>query len=531
MNLKEILVPDIGGFDDVEIIEVLVAEGDYVAAEDSLITLETDKATMEVPCPEPGVIKALKVSVGDKIGEGGLVLMLEPSAVEPEQVAEPEKGTSNTLAPSPDMTSQKPTTAVTELKKVTVPDIGDFDEVEVIEILVAPGDTVNVEDSVVTLESDKASMEIPSPESGVIVDVSMKVGDKVKQGDQILSLQLGTEVAQPVLEEPVIRDDVAPDPKPERVSPTAVFDEVAFLKSHASPSIRKFARELGVDLGRVSGSGRKGRIVQSDVQGFVKQLMAVTKSGASLGDAGTGLPVMPEIDFSKWGEIAVEPLTKINRLTGKNLHRAWLNVPHVTQFDETDITDLEAFRKSLVSEFKDQGIKVTLLAFLVKAMAAAVKEFPRFNSSLDPSGENLVMKRYVNIGIAVDTPAGLVVPVIKDADKKSLLELAAEMIELGKKARDKKLKPTEMQGGCITISSLGGLGGTQFTPIVNAPEVAILGVCRASMKPVWNGETFEPRLILPLSLSYDHRVIDGALGVRFTSYLGRLLNDTRRILL
>ncbi|CAG0907343.1 unnamed protein product, partial [Cyprideis torosa] len=301
--------------------------------------------------------------------------------------------------------------------------------------------------------------------------------------------------------------------------------------AHASPSVRRFARELGVDLSRVTGSGRKGRIVRDDVQGFVKQVMTATKSGADLGSTGSGIPAMPEVDFSKWGDIEVEPLTKINRLTGKNLHRAWLNVPHVTQFDETDITDLESFRKQLVAEYKDKDIKVTMLAFLVKALAATCKAFPRFNSSLDVTGENLVLKKYINIGIAVDTPAGLVVPVIKNADQKSLLELATEMAEISIKARDKKLKPTDMQGGGITISSLGGLGGTQFTPIVNAPEVAILGVCRSAMKPVWNGKEFEPKLILPMALSYDHRVVDGAAGVRFTSYLGQLLNDPRRILL
>lgn len=528
MSLKEILVPDIGGFENVEIIEVLVSVGDAVDAEDSLITLETDKATMEVPCPEAGVIKSLSVAVGDTVSEGSAILMLEPS-VELEAEA-PSDDVAEEPAETPVSPAAEPTKAVTEVKAVTVPDIGDFDEVEIIEVLVSPGDAIEAEDSVITLESDKASMEIPTPDAGVVTDVLVSVGDRVKQGDEILRLQLGTEVAQP---KPVSEEPAAPEPvvTPERVSPTAKIDEVAFAKAHASPSVRRFARELGVELGNVKGSGRKGRILKDDVQAFVKQVMVVTKGGAAIGEAGSGIPPIPEVDFSKWGEIEVQPLTKINRLTGKNLSRAWLNVPHVTQFDETDITELEAFRKELVAEFRDQGVKVTMLAFLVKALAAGVKEFPRFNSSLDVTGENLVLKKYVNIGIAVDTPDGLVVPVIQHADQKSLLDLAREMGEISIKAREKKLKPTDMQGAGITISSLGGIGGTQFTPIVNAPEVAILGVSRSTMKPQWNGEAFEPRLMLPLSLSYDHRVIDGALGARFTTYLGRLLNDPRRILL
>lgn len=544
MSLKEILVPDLGGFDNVEIIELLVAVGDEVAVDDSIISLETDKATMEVPCPEAGIIRELNVAIGDMVGEGSLIMMLEPasgespaeeaSEVEQETVAAaPQEEPVDAVAPEPQPTAPVPTSSVTEQRTITVPDIGDFDEVEVIEVLVAPGDSVNAEDSVITLESDKASMEIPTPDAGVVTDVLIKVGDMIKQGDDILRIQVGTEVAQ-AAPEPV----AAPEEKPvvesvatKKASPTASIDEVAFSKAHASPSVRRFARELGVDLGSVKGSGRKGRIVQGDVQGFVKQVMTATKGGTSADASGSGIPGMPDIDFSKWGAVEVQPLTKINKLTGKNLHRAWLNVPHVTQFDETDITDLEAFRKQLVAEYKDKGVKVTMLAFLVKALAAALKAFPRFNSSLDVTGENLVLKQYINIGVAVDTPDGLVVPVIKDADKKSLLELATEMGEISVKARDKKLKPADMQGGCITISSLGGLGGTQFTPIVNAPEVAILGVCRSAMKPVWNGSEFEPKLILPMALSYDHRVVDGAAGVRFTSFLGKLLNDPRRILL
>ncbi len=521
----EVVVPDIGGFDAVEVIEVLVSEGDAVEAEDSLITLESDKASMEIPSPQAGVVKSIKMKVGDQVGEGSVILTLEPQGG---AAAEPAAAS----APTPAEPAHTPVEAVSEMKEVVVPDIGDFDEVEVIEVLVSPGDIINAEDSIITLESDKASMEIPSPYSGVVMDVDVAVGDKIAKGTPILHLQLGTEVAQPE-PEPVVEAPKAEAPKPApKQAPTANIDEVKFAKAYASPAVRRFARELGVDLGVVKGSGRKNRILKEDVQGFVKHVMETTASGTKIEDAGgSGIPSMPDVDFSRFGEIETQSLTKINRLTGKNLHRAWLNVPHVTQFDETDITDLEAFRKQLVAEYKDQGIKVTMLTFLVKAVAAGLKEFPRFNTSLDASGENLIQKKYINIGVAVDTPAGLVVPVIKDADKKSLLELAAEMMELGKKARDKKLKTTDMQGGCFTISSLGGLGGVQFTPIVNAPEVAILGVSRSAMKPVWNGTDFDARLILPLALSYDHRVIDGAAGVRFTSYLGRVLNDPRRLLL
>ncbi|MGV6857455.1 MAG: dihydrolipoyllysine-residue acetyltransferase [bacterium] len=529
-DLVEVHVPDIGGFDAVEVIEVLVSPGDTVAAEDSLITLESDKASMEIPSPQAGVVKAVDVKVGDKIGEGGLILTLVPDG---QSGVESSQSATKDAIPTPPQIQEAaaPVEALSEVREVFVPDIGDFDEVEVIEVLVSPGDIINAEDSVITLESDKASMEIPSPYSGVVMDLEVAVGDKVAKGSPILHLQLGTEVSSPAPEPaPEPEKEEAPAPVAKR-APTADFDEVKFSKAYASPAVRRFARELGVDLGVVKGSGRKNRILKDDVQGFVKHVMEATASGTKVESTGSGIPGMPDVDFSKIGEIESIPLTKINRLTGKNLHRAWLNVPHVTQFDETDITDLEAFRKQLVGEYKDQGIKVTMLTFLVKAVAAGLKEFPRFNTSLDATGENLIQKKYINIGVAVDTPAGLVVPVIKDADKKSLLELAAEMMELGKKARDKKLKPTDMQGGCFTISSLGGLGGVQFTPIVNAPEVAILGVSRSAMKPVWNGNDFDARLILPLALSYDHRVIDGAAGVRFTSYLGRVLNDPRRLLL
>lgn len=430
-------------------------------------------------------------------------------------------------------------------KIITVPDIGDFDSVEIIEVLVAEGDSVQVEDSLITVESDKASMEIPSPESGVIKSLKMKVGDKISQGDAILELESANDVASEaaVVEEktsepkPETKAEPAPEPvaksespatsKPappiQKPSPTAKINEVSFSKAYASPAIRRFARELGVDLGKIDGTGRKGRIVKEDVKQFIKKVMSQ--------GGGLGVAPMPDIDFSQWGEIETKPLSRINKLTGEFLHRNWVTVPHVTQFDEADITDLEKFRKSMIEEYKEKGFKVTLLAFLMKALVSAMKEYPRFNSSLDSTGENLIMKNYFHIGIAVDTPDGLVVPVVRNVDRKSLADIAAELGEISTKAREKKLKPSDMQGGCMTISSLGGIGGTKFTPIVNAPEVAILGVSRSKMKPTWNGESFEPRLILPMSLSYDHRVIDGADGARFTTFLNRVLSDTRRLLL
>ncbi|MDH5693368.1 MAG: dihydrolipoyllysine-residue acetyltransferase [Gammaproteobacteria bacterium] len=422
-------------------------------------------------------------------------------------------------------------------KEIRVPDIGDFNDVEIIEVLVAPGDEIKAEDSLISIESDKAAMEIPSPEGGVVKELKVQVGDRVSKNSLILIIEPGGESAPkaaaavpipaaapaPVAAAPAAAP--APQAASARVSPTAKIDEGSFSKAYASPSIRRFARDLGVDLGKVEGTGRKKRITKEDVQGFVKRALSQGTGG------GLGVDPMPEIDFSQWGQVETKELTKINKLTGKNLHRNWVTIPHVTQFDEADITDLEEFRKSMVAEYKDRGIKITLLCFLMKALVSALREYPRFNSSLDASGENLIYKKYFNIGIAVDTPNGLVVPVVKDVDRKTIVELAEELGEISNKARDKKLKTSDMQGGSISISSLGGLGGTKFTPIVNAPEVAILGVSRSKVQPVWNGKEFEPRLILPLSLSYDHRVIDGADGARFTSFLSRVLSDTRRMLL
>ena len=431
--------------------------------------------------------------------------------------------------------------------EVRVPDIGDFDEVEVIEVLVSPGDQINVDDSLVTLESDKAAMEIPATHAGIVESVKMKVGDKVSEGALILMLEEGAAnessaaASTPAVAEPAAAPaaesksaaassaPAAPAPKKEapKPSPTANIDVKRFKNAHASPGVRKFARELGVDLSKVSGSGPKDRILKDDVQSFVKQALTTgAGSGGSL-----GVEPMPDIDFSQWGEVEVKPLTKINKLTGKFLHRNWVTIPHVTQFEEADITELEAFRKQSNDEYAKQGIKFTLLSFIMKALVVAMKKYPRFNSSLDASGENLIMKNYYHIGIAVDTPDGLVVPVVRDVDKKTIVDISVELKELSQKARDKKLTPSDMQGGCMSISSLGGIGGTKFTPIVNAPEVAILGVSKAEIKPQWNGKEFEPRLMCPLSLSYDHRVIDGADGARFAAYISHLLSDARRILL
>jgi len=424
-------------------------------------------------------------------------------------------------------------------EKVLVPDIGDFAGVEVIEILVATGDSVQKEDSLITLESDKATMEIPAPASGVVGKIEVAIGDTIAEGDLVMWLQASDSApaveSKPAAPEPV-KAASTPAPVAPKAAPVAAKTAapVAAGKAHASPAVRRFARELGADISQIGGSGPKGRIRKEDVQNFIKAALSGSAPASNAAASGTGLAVaaMPNIDYSKFGQIETLPLSKINKITGQVLHRNWVTIPHVTQFDDADITDLEAFRKQLVGEYKDKGIKITLLTFLMKAVVAALKQFPRFNASLDASGENLILKQYYNIGIAVATPDGLVVPVIRDVDQKSIVELAQELTAISIKARDKKLGPKDMQGGCFSISSLGGLGGNAFTPIVNAPEVAILGVSRSAMKPIYqpDGE-FAARLMLPLSLSYDHRVIDGADGARFTSYLSRVLADMRRVLL
>ncbi len=452
-------------------------------------------------------------------------------------------------------------------KTITVPDIGDFDEVDVIEVLVSEGDTVEAEQSLITLESDKATMEVPAPEAGTVTSVSIKVGDKVKQGSVIMELEpaaggAGAEAgdapakadeAEPAPAEQAKQDDDSPRQAPAQPAETPATDHPAhqveadrspvphsdidsslFRKAHASPAVRRFARELGVDLSKVQGSGRKGRILKDDVQQFVKGVMqqgGTAAAAAPTAQGGTGIPPIPPVDFAKFGEIEEQPLSRIKKISGPHLQRSWLNVPHVTQFDEADITELEAFRKAEKQAAEQHGVKLTPLAFLVKACAGALKALPEFNSSLKPTGDAIILKKYINVGVAVDTPQGLVVPVIKDADKKGIYQIASDLAELSGKARDGKLGPGDMQGGTFSISSLGGIGGTAFTPIVNAPEVAILGVSRSEMKPRWNGKEFVPRLMLPLSLSYDHRVIDGAAAARFTTHLAGLLGDLRRLIL
>jgi len=429
---------------------------------------------------------------------------------------------------------------MSEMVEVKVPDIGDFDAVEIIEVLVSVGDKIAEEDSLITVESDKASMEIPSSHAGTVKEIKVNVGDQIAEGGVVVVIEASasaapaetTAEAPAPAEKPQTKSAPAPAIQAEnKPSPTANIDPVSFKNAHASPAVRKFARQLGVDLSKVGGSGRSSRIVKEDVQAFVKKVMTTGGASVNGGGAALGVEPMPEIDFSQFGEVEVQALSKINKLTGKFLHRNWVTIPHVTQFDEADITSLEAFRKQSNLEHADQGVKFTMLSFIMKAVAAGLKKYPRFNSSLEPSGENLILKNYFNVGVAVDTPDGLVVPVVRDVDKKSLVEISMELREISIKARNKKLTPSDMQGGCISISSLGGIGGTKFTPIVNAPEVAILGVSKAEMKPVWNGSEFEPKLMCPLSLSYDHRVIDGADGARFITYVSKLLADARRLLL
>ena len=432
--------------------------------------------------------------------------------------------------------------------EVKVPDIGDFKNIPVIEILVKPGDTVSAEDPLVTLESDKATMEVPSPAAGTVKEIRIKVGDKVSEGALVLMLEPGGEAqvatpkAAPVPAAPAVPVAAAPQPVqpvPAPVAKTApapapavvAVDEAGFGKAHASPSVRRFARELGVDLSRVKGSGPKDRVVKEDVQSFVKSELAKPRGAEGGGGLGFNLPPMQPVDFAKFGPVTTQPLSRIKKLSGGFLHRNWVSIPHVTQHDEADITELEAFRKAQSEEAKKSGIKFTMLGFLMKAAVVALKQFPEFNASLSPDGESLVLKNYFHIGVAVDTPGGLVVPVIRDVDKKGLLEIAKELGDLSGRMRNGKISPADLQGGCFSISSLGGIGGTFFTPIINAPEVAILGVGKAVMKPVWNGKEFVPRLMLPLSLSYDHRVIDGALGARFSTYLTTVLSDIRRLVL
>ncbi|HEY5897666.1 MAG TPA: dihydrolipoyllysine-residue acetyltransferase [Burkholderiales bacterium] len=529
--MSQVVVPDIGDFKEVEVIEILVKPGDSVTKEQSLITLESDKATMEIPSPAAGVVKELKVKAGDKVSQGSPILVLDAKE-EPKKKEAPDKKD----APKPEKKAEAPAPSFGAAQTVPVPDIGDFKEVEVIEVLVKAGDKVAKEQSLITLESDKATMEIPSPGAGTVKEVKVKVGDKVAKGSPILVLEGGEQRAEPRTEAkaeapkpqaPKADAGVKSTPTP---TPRPVSSE-SMAKAHASPSVRKFARELGVDLLQVQGSGPKGRILHTDVQSFVKGALARGPGAGKGGALPFNLPAWPEVDFAKFGPVETKPLARIQKLSGPYLHRNWISIPHVTQFDEADITDLEAFRKAQTAETEKRGFKLTMLAFMIKACVNALRQFPQFNSSLDKSGESLIIKHYYHIGVAVDTAGGLVVPVVRDADRKGIFDLAQELGEISKKARDGKLAPGDMQGGTFSISSLGGVGGTFFTPIINAPEVAILGVSRSGMKPVWNGKDFAPRLILPLSLSYDHRVIDGATAARFTTFLVSVLSDIRKLIL
>jgi len=547
MALVEVKVPDIGDFSEVAVIELLVKPGDTVKAEQSLITVESDKASMEIPSSTAGVVKEFKVKLGDKVKEGSVVLLLEAAgaaaAAAPATAPAPAAA-----APAPTAAPAAPAAAAPGggTVEVRVPDIGDFKDVAVIEVFVKPGDTVKVEQSLITVESDKASMEIPSSHAGVVKELKVKVGDTVNQGSLVLVLQAAGGAAAPAAATSVAAPTIAapaPDAAPATAAAAMPAHDPTAAKGalpHASPSIRRFARELGVPLVEVKGSGPKGRITQADVEGFVKGVMAgdtqtaaqKAKAPAAAAAAGGGIPGLlawPQVDFTKFGPVERKDLSRIKKISGANLHRNWVLIPHVTNNDEADITELEAFRVQTNKDNEKSGVKVTMLAFVIKAVVVALKKFPDFNASLD--GDQLVYKQYFHIGFAADTPNGLVVPVLKDADKKGILQISQEMGELAKKARDGKMGPADMTGGCFSISSLGGIGGTHFTPIINAPEVAILGLSKGYQKPVWDGKAFVPRLTLPLSLSYDHRVIDGASAARFNAYLGQLLADFRRVLL
>ena len=562
-TIEDVLLPDIGDFAEVEIIEVLVAPGDRVEPEQSLFTLESDKATMEIPSPSGGVVKEIKVAVGDKVSQGNTLLTLESDEgtadASPEPASLPTPSGQEQTAPSPSHLPAgpgRPASGATETVSVLLPDIGDFTAIPVIEVLVAAGDEVEIDQSLLTLESDKATMEIPSPYRGRVESLVVKVGDTLDQGDLILTMEIAAEavpdrnasaVPEPAAEETEAVQAPAAAPKPDLggrlpgekerrqapvlARPADLAAIAAGRTPHASPAVRRFARELGVDLTQVKGSGPKDRILKGDVQGFVKQSL----SRAAAAEPGSGLPFRlpsaPDVDYAKFGDVELTELPRIKRISGAHLHRCWLSVPHVTQFDAADITELEAFRTEQKAVAADQGIKLTFMPFLLKAVATALNRMPYLKSSLTGDGERLILKHFTHIGVAVDTPNGLVVPVVRDVDKKGVMALAEELMGLGKKARDGKLLPGDMQGGCFSISSLGGIGGTAFTPIVNAPEVAILGVSKSEIKPVWDGSAFAPRLMLPLSLSYDHRVVDGAEAVRFTSLLGQLLGDIRRLLL
>ncbi|EPU0989940.1 pyruvate dehydrogenase complex dihydrolipoyllysine-residue acetyltransferase [Cronobacter turicensis] len=524
---KDVNVPDIGG-DEVEVTEILVKVGDKVEAEQSLITVEGDKASMEVPAPFAGTVKEIKINTGDKVSTGSLIMVFEVAGAAPAAEAKPQVTEQAASAPA----------AAAGAKDVNVPDIGG-DEVEVTEVLVKVGDKVTAEQSLITVEGDKASMEVPAPFAGTVKALKVNVGDKVSTGSLIMVFEV--EGAAPAAAPAAKQEAAAPAAKQEAAAPAPAKAEgkSEFAENdayvHATPLIRRLAREFGVNLAKVKGTGRKGRILREDVQAYVKDAVKRAESAPAAASGG-GLPGMlpwPKVDFSKFGEVEEVELGRIQKISGANLSRNWVMIPHVTHFDKTDITDLEAFRKQQNAEAEKRklDVKFTPVVFIMKAVAAALEQMPRFNSSLSEDGQRLTLKKYINIGVAVDTPNGLVVPVFKDVNKKSITELSRELTVISKKARDGKLTAGEMQGGCFTISSIGGLGTTHFAPIVNAPEVAILGVSKSAMEPVWNGKEFVPRLMLPISLSFDHRVIDGADGARFITIINNTLSDIRRLVM
>ena len=540
-NSIDIVVPDLGDFSDVEVIEVLVSAGDRVAREDGLITLETDKASMDVPAEQNGVIESLTVATGDAVNSGDVIgtmtVEVGDTVVVTPAIASAPSGETTVLAAPAGETEPKPGGKQT----LVVPDLGDFSDVDVIEVHISDGQQVSVDDPLVTLETDKAAMDVPAVVGGTIESVLVKVGDQVSEGSSLAIIDAAAEAEAPA-PKPAAGDDdqdqtvvaaPAPPPPPPAAPVQAAkpgklppVNEAGFARAHASPSVRKLARELGVDLAQVKGSGQKNRVLHDDVKAFVKAIL----SGQAAAPGAAALPETPKVDFAKFGEIELEPLTRIQKISGPRLQASWINLPHVTQHDLADITELEAKRQELKGAAKERGISLTPLAFVMKACVAALQEFPKVNASLANDGDNLVHKKYIHLGFAADTDQGLIVPVIRDADKKDVYELAQELGELSALGREGKLKVDQLQGATFTISSLGGIGGTAFTPIVNAPEVAILGVSRHSMQPVWDGETFQPRLMLPLSFSYDHRVIDGAMAVRFTTFLGQKLADVDALL-
>ncbi|ELZ5939949.1 MULTISPECIES: pyruvate dehydrogenase complex dihydrolipoyllysine-residue acetyltransferase [Providencia] len=522
-ELKEVSVPDIGG-DEVEVTEIMVKVGDTVTEEQSLITVEGDKASMEVPAPFAGTVKEIKIATGDKVKTGSLIMVFEVA------------GSAPAAAPAPAASASAPAPAASAIKDVNVPDIGG-DEVEVTEIMVKVGDTVTEEQSLITVEGDKASMEVPAPFAGTVKEIKIATGDKVKTGSLIMTFEVAGAA-------PAAAASAAPAPAPASSAPApaaapakAADSKNEFVENeayvHATPVIRRLAREFGVNLAKVKGTGRKGRILREDVQSYVKDAIKRAEAPAAAGGGLPGMLPWPKVDYSKFGEVEEVELGRIQKISGANLSRNWVMIPHVTLMEDVDTTDVEEFRKqqNKEAEKKQLGVKITPLVFIMKAVARALEEMPRFNSSISEDGQRLFMKKYINIGIAVDTPNGLVVPVIKDVNKKGIMELSRELMEVSKKARAGKLTASDMQGGCFTISSLGGIGTTGFAPIVNAPEVAIMGLSRSSMKPVWNGSEFVPRLMLPMSLSFDHRVIDGADGARFITLVGQLMSDIRRLVM